>query len=156
AEEELSLERHLLRSLLDNIPDSIYFKDERSRFIRVSKALAAQHGLDDPAEAIGKSDFDFFTEEHARPAFEDEQEMIRTGQPVVGKVEKETWSDGRVDWVSTTKVPLRDASGRIVGTMGISRDVTERLQAEESLRGSEALYHSLVENLPQNIFRKDL
>jgi two-component system, sensor histidine kinase and response regulator len=105
---------------------------------------------------VGKTDFDFFAEEHAKPAYADEQELMRTGRPVVNKEEKETEADGRVRWVSTTKVPLRDPDGRIIGTMGISRDLTERLRAEESLRESEALYHSLVEYLPQNIFRKDL
>jgi PAS domain S-box-containing protein len=82
--------------------------------------------------------------------------MIRTGRPVVGKEEKETWEDGRQTWVSTTKMPLRDHDGKVIGTFGISRDITERKEAEELVRASEALYHSLVEYLPQNIFRKDL
>jgi PAS domain S-box-containing protein len=148
-------ERNLLHSLMDNVPDSIYFKDAESRFLRVNRALADRFGLTDPAEAVGKTDFDFFTEEHARPAFLDEQQMLRTGQPLVSKEEKETLPDGRVRWVSTTKMPLRDRRGRIVGTFGISRDVSAAKQAEASLRDSEALYHSLVESLPQNIFRKD-
>jgi PAS domain S-box-containing protein len=155
AEEALVQERNLLRSLMDSIPDSIYFKDRDSRFLRVNKALADQFHLIDPAQAMGKTDFDFFTEEHARQAFNDEQELMRTGQPLVGKEEKETWPDGRVGWVSSTKMPLRDRRGRVVGTFGLSRDITGRKEAEESLRESEALYHSLVEYLPQNIFRKD-
>ncbi len=131
AEQELAEERHLFRTLMANIPDKIYFKDLQSRFIRIN---AAQHfHLGDPALAIGKTDYDFFTEEHAREAYEDEQEVIRTGRPLVGKEEKETWPDGRETWVSTTKMPLRDASGRIVGTFGISRDITERKRAEEQV-----------------------
>jgi PAS domain S-box-containing protein len=156
AEADLLQERALLHSLMDNVPDSVYFKDVQSRFIRISKALANHFGIDDPARASGKTDFDFFTEEHARQAFLDEQEMIRTGRPVVGKEEKETWEGGRQTWVSTTKMPLRDRDGKIIGTFGISRDITERKEAEEQVRASEALYHSLVEYLPQNIFRKDL
>jgi PAS domain S-box-containing protein len=156
AEAELLQERALLHSLMDHVPDSIYFKDAQSRFIRISKALANHFGIADPTQAVGKTDFDFFTEEHARQAFLDEQAMIRTGQPVIGKEEKETWEGGRQTWVSTTKMPLRDQGGKIIGTFGISRDITERKQAEESVRQSEALYHSLVEYLPQNIFRKDL
>jgi PAS domain S-box-containing protein len=154
-EAELQHERFLLHALLDHLPDCIYFKDRKSRFIRINAALARLFGLADPAAAVGKTDFDFFTEEHARPAYEDEQELMRTGEPVVGKEEKETWPDGGVRWVSTTKMPLRDDAGRIAGVFGITRDLTERQRAEESLRASEALYHSLVEYLPQNIFRKD-
>jgi PAS domain S-box-containing protein len=156
AEADLLQERALLRSLMDNVPDSVYFKDVQSRFIRISKALASHLDIDDPAQAVGKTDFDYFSDEHARQAFLDEQEMIRTGRPVVGKEEKETWEDGRQAWVSTTKMPLRDQAGKIIGTFGISRDITERKEAEELVRASEALYHSLVEYLPQNIFRKDL
>ncbi|QEL20799.1 response regulator [Limnoglobus roseus] len=130
AEEEATGERHLLRSLLDNIPDSVYFKDDRSRFICVSKALAERLGLADAADAVGKGDADFFSEEHARPAIEDEREVMKFGRPLVGKEEKETWA-GRPDrWVLTTKMPLRDPDGRVIGTFGISRDITERKEVE--------------------------
>ncbi len=134
AEAALIEERHLLHTLMDNLPDVIYFKDRESRFTRINKAHANVFGLGDPAHAVGKTDFDFFTDEHARQAFADEQEIIRTGQPVVGKEEKETWPDGRETWVSTTKMPLRDATGNIIGTFGVSHDITRRKQMEESLR----------------------
>src|SRR4051794_32315704 len=88
------LEAVLLHTLFEHIPDRIYFKDENSRFILISHAQAASFGLADPRLAIGKSDFDFFDESHARPAFEDEQELMRTGVPLVGKVEKLTYKDG--------------------------------------------------------------
>jgi PAS domain S-box-containing protein len=137
AEAALLEERHLLHTLMDNLPDVIYFKDRESRFTRINQALAKSFGLGDPAQAVGKRDFDFFTGEHAEQAFADEQEIVRTGQPVLGKEEKETWPDGHVTWVSSTKMPLRDARGNIVGTFGVSRDITERKRAQETLQVSE-------------------
>lgn len=125
------LDRYLVNNLLENTSDNIYFKDLQSRFIRVSKCNARWLGVNDPSEVVGKTDFDFFTEEHAREALADEQEIIRTGKPIVGKIEKETWPDGHVTWVSTTKLPLRDETGRVIGTFGISRDMTAQKLAEE-------------------------
>jgi rsbT co-antagonist protein RsbR len=122
----------LLRALMENLPDTIYFKDTESRFIRINKAQAERFGLE-PAQAVGKSDFDFFTDEHARPAYEAEQEIIRTGKPIVNLEEEETWPDRPPTWVSTTKMPLRDHAGNIIGTFGSSRDITDRKQAEEAL-----------------------
>ncbi len=126
-----------LRSLMDTIPDSIYFKDQDSRFIRANQALARWVGVGDPCELLGKTDFDLFTEEHAREAYEDEQAILRTGRPLVGKEEKETWPDGRITWVSTTKMPYRNAQGCVIGTFGSSRDITERKRAEEELRAAK-------------------
>ena len=134
AQEALVYQQYLMRSLMDNTPDHIYFKDTHSRFIRMNKAQATRFGLNDPAEAVGKTDFDFFSEEHARQAYADERQVIETGQPIVGVEEKETWPDGHETWVSTTKLPLRDEEGRIVGTFGISRDITEHKWMEHTLR----------------------
>ncbi|MBN1551183.1 PAS domain-containing protein [bacterium] len=129
-EESLGKERDLLNVLMNNVLDFIYFKDIKSRFIRVNKALAQKFNIINPGQAVGKTDFDFFTEEHARQAFEDEQKIIQTGHPVVDLEEKETWPDRQETWVSTTKMPMRDETGNIVGTFGISRDITERKRAE--------------------------
>jgi len=130
AEDALIEERHLLHTLMDNLPDMIYFKDRESHFTRINKALAKGFGLSEPAQAMGKTDFDFFTPEHAQEFYNDEDKIIRTGQPMVGKEEKVAWPDGRVTWDSTTKMPLRDAKGNIVGTFGVSRDITDRKLAE--------------------------
>ncbi len=129
----LEHERFLLRTLMDNLPDRIYFKDAQSRFLRNSRAHLERFGLTEASQAIGKSDFDFFTEEHARKAYEDEQQIIRSGQPLTTE-EKETWPDGSVTWALSTKLPLRDEQGQTIGTFGISRDITARKNAEEALR----------------------
>jgi PAS domain S-box-containing protein len=126
-------EQYLMKALMDTIPDYIYFKDTQSRFIRTTKAHAKIFGLSDAAEAIGKTDFDFFTEEHARPAYEDEQEIIKTGQPMLGIEERETWPDRPDTWVLTSKLPLHDEEGNIVGTFGISSDITARKRTEKAL-----------------------
>jgi len=130
----LANERELLRALLDNSPDHIYFKDAQSRFIKTSTAQALEFGMATPEGLVGKSDFDVFSEEHARPAFEDEQEIIRTGVPMIGKIEKETWIDGRPDtWALTTKMPLRNRAGRIVGTFGITKNISDLKEAERQV-----------------------
>ncbi len=151
AASDLVRERSLLNALMDNTPDHIYFKDADGRFIMISRAQAIAFGLGDASEASGKTDFDFFTEEHARPAFEDERKVMTTGQPIVGLEEKETRLDGSVAWVSTTKLPRVDAHGRILGTMGVSRDITERKQTEQKLRESEEKYRTLVEKANEAI-----
>ena len=130
---QLAHERYLVDSLMDTVPDHIYYKDTKSRFLRINKSMASLFHLKSPADAIGKTDFDFFTSEHAQRAFEDEQEILRTGEPVVGREEKETWPDGSVTWVSSTKQALRNPFGEIIGTFGISRDITERKRAEQHL-----------------------
>jgi PAS domain S-box-containing protein len=137
AEVALNHEQTLMTTLMKTLPDPVYFKDAASRFLRVNPALARKLGLGDPAQLVGKTDADFFTEEHASKALADEQEIIRTGQPLVNIEEKETWPDGSETWVLTTKLPLRDDAGRIIGTCGISSNITEIKRAEETLRLSE-------------------
>ncbi len=133
AEEALIQEQTLLEALMDNTPDHIYFKDADSRFTMISAATARSFGLSDPSQAVGKTDFDFFTEEHARPALEDEREIMRSGVPVVDLEERETRLDGRETWASTTKLPRTDSEGNVIGTFGISRDITARKQAAGEL-----------------------
>jgi len=137
-------EEDLLHAFLEHVPDGIYFKDRSSRFVRVSRSLAARFGLLNPADAINKTDFDMFRLEHAQQAFTDEQGIIASGQPIVEKEEKETWPDGRETWVLTTKLPLFDQEGNIIGTMGISRDITERKRIEHELDEYRARLEDLV------------
>ncbi len=131
--EELSHERFLLHTLLEHLPDAIYFKDAEGRFMRVSRSLA-QHLNCEPDEVVGKSDNDFFPEEYAARARADEEILMLTGKALIGKEENPHWSTGDATWVSTTKVPLPDENGVIVGTFGISHDITEQKEAEANFR----------------------
>jgi two-component system sensor histidine kinase/response regulator len=140
--DDLTQERHRLLMLMEHSPDRIYFKDLRSRFVVISPSMAQMFGYERVEEVIGKTDFDIFTKEHAQPAFDDEQEVIRTGTPLIDKEEKETWPDGHITWASTTKVPFRDPQGVIIGTFGISRDVTERKAKDDALREAKATAES--------------
>lgn len=127
----------LLQALLEGSPDAIYFKDRESRFVMISKGLARLLGIADPQQAYGKTDRDFFAAEHAEQAMADEKRIMETGEPVVDLIERETWPNGRITWASSTKLPLRDAAGRIVGTFGISRDITARKVAELRLQQAQ-------------------
>jgi PAS domain S-box-containing protein len=133
AEKALAKEQFLINALMDNLSDHVYFKDRDSRFIRINKSLALLFDLDDPALAEGKTDFDFFTREHAQQAYNDEQDILRTGQ-MLSLEEKETHHDHADTWVSTVKLPLCDKEGTIIGTFGISRDITDHKLAEEEIK----------------------
>ena len=146
-------EKDLLRTFLEHIPDGVYFKDRESRFVRISRSLAVKFGLSDPVEAIQKTDFDMFSEEHAKQAFADEQKIIRTRQPIVEVEEKETWPGGRESWVLTTKLPLMDDKGNIIGTMGISRDITERKRVERELQQYRVRLEELVAERTAELIR---
>lgn len=132
AQEALAKEQFLINALMNNITDHLYFKDLESKFIRNNRSHAHSFGLDDPEKVIGKSDFDFFAEKDARQAFNDEQTIIKTGQ-TIQKEEKLTRKDSSDVWYSAIKMPLRDNDGNIIGTFGISRDITEHKKAEEQL-----------------------
>jgi len=141
-EAELNHERNFLRALMDNSDDCIYFKDLQSRFLRCSAAQMQRFRAKGISGVIGKTDHDFFSNEHANDALQDEQKIIRTGEALVGKVEKETWPDGHVTWVLTSKMPLRNEAGEIVGTFGISKDITAIKETEAKVN---ALHRELVD-----------
>jgi PAS domain S-box-containing protein len=155
AEEALAHERDLFHTLLDNLPDRIYFKDHESRFLRISRAVIEQFKLRHPREAMGKTDFDFFTHEHAQAALEDEQQVMLTGEPMLGKIERETLPNGTVTWALTSKMPLKDKQGRVIGNFGISRDITPLKVIEDQLAAERNLLRSLIDNLPDYIYVKD-
>jgi len=137
--QDLAKEQALFNSLFNTIPDHIYFKDLTSRFVRVNEAFARSFGLPSTDDVVGKTDSDYFTEKHALQAYADEQRIMTTGEPIVGFEEMETWPDGHCTWVSSTKVPLRDPQGKVIGLIGVSRDVTEQKQLEEQLRQAQKM-----------------
>lgn len=129
-EEVLMKTDYLMQAMMSKIQDHIYFKDRDGRFILASLSCARWFGFDSPEEIIGKTDFDIFTFEHAKDAFADEQRIMDTGEAIIGKEEEETWEDGHTSWVSSSKMPLYDAEEKIIGTFGISRDITDHKNAE--------------------------
>ena len=132
-EEELSQEQDLLRALMEHSDDCIYFKDRDSRFIRSSAKMAKLFQAGSPEEMIGKHDSDYFTADHWQPALEDEKRILESGVPLSGKAERETWPDGHVTWALTSKLPLLNKAGEIVGTFGISKDITDIKESEAKL-----------------------
>jgi PAS domain S-box-containing protein len=133
AQNEFKRERDLLRALMGKSDDCIYFKDRESRFVRCSANFARLFSVQSAEDLIGRSDADFFAKAHAQAAFEDEQKIIETGAPLIGKMEKETWPDGHVTWALTSKWPLLNAQGETIGTFGISKDITAMKESEAKL-----------------------
>jgi PAS domain S-box-containing protein len=136
-EDELSLERRLLRTVIDNVPDYIYVKDRQSRFVVNNMAVAQNLGCQ-PEQVLGKTDFDFFPKDLAQQFYEDEQRVMDTGQPLISREEPnyypltDSWG-----WHLTTTVPLRDLQGDVIGIVGLSRDITSHKKMEEALRESQ-------------------
>lgn len=143
------LDRNLLDTLLEYIPDSVFFKDRESRFLRISRAMARHCNLSDPNLALHKTDADIFTAEHALQALADECLIVETGKPLIEKEEKETWPDGHETWALTTMVPLKNRLGRTIGTMGFARNITERKEA--ALRMQHIALHDPVTGLPNRV-----
>ena len=156
----LEKEKYLLDSLMDNIPDSIYFKDRTSKFIRVSKYLASHFGGNVEA-LMGKSDFDFQDKARAQEAYDDEMNIMTTRNPKIDYIEKEVLTDGSEHWVSTTKMPLVNSKGEVVGTFGISRDVTrlkklenDVLNKDRSLEEEKKQYEEKIRALENELKKK--
>jgi two-component system CheB/CheR fusion protein len=136
AEDALFHERYLLNSLLAGVPDAIYFKDVRGRFIRVNRAMAARLGLPDPAEAAGKTPFELPERETALAAQHKDEVVLRGGEAELYKLERREGPGGAEEWDLVSRLPLADTAGGTVGVIGIYRDVTEQKRAEEEIRAA--------------------
>ncbi len=152
AEAALAAERDLLQALMDNIPDTIYFKDTSSRFTRINRAQVNVLGVTRAEEAIGKTDLDFQNPDLAQSFYEEEQGLVQTGKSVINRIEFNPTPDGQPRWFSTTKVPIKDGAGRVISIVGVSHDITKRKQAEEAVQEAEAKYRTLVENMPAVVY----
>ena len=157
AQDNVRLEQKydLLRTLIDSLPDRIFVKNRQSRFLVNNLAHVQTMGATNQDEVLGKSDLDIFPTELAGQYYEDDQSMMKSGQPLDREEPTVNPRTGEKRWLQTTKVPLRDKQGAVVGLIGISRDITKMKQVMEALRESQALNHSLLEQLPMGIFRKD-
>ena len=149
------IENNLLQALLDSIPDTIYFKDTESKFTRVNKAKSLEVGVENPDELVGKSDFDFFSEEESRPRYEDEQRIIKTGVPLINKIEHALDHEGHDHWISTTKCAIRDKDGNIMGLVGISRDITDTKKALVAMEREKEFLQALMDHIQHTIYFKD-
>jgi sigma-B regulation protein RsbU (phosphoserine phosphatase) len=141
---------------MECLPDHIYFKDTEGRFLAVSHALAAAFSVTSPEQVVGKTDFDFFEKSLARQKLDDERNVIRTGQGFVGKEEHSRSRSGKVGWALTSKLPLLGDGNEIIGTFGISRDITETKNAREALEAHHRLLETLIDLLPCRVFIKDV
>jgi len=148
-------EHELLKTLMDNIPDSVYFKDDQNRFILVNKAKAA-HSNVTPEEMIGKTDFDFLPQQQAQRILDDENAIIRSGEGIINKLECLNHNDGSERWVSLNKIPRYSEDGEIIGTMGISRDVTDWKHATDELVRNLELLQTLMDTIHDLVYFKDI
>jgi two-component system NtrC family sensor kinase len=146
-------ERAILRALIDNIPDVVYAKDTESRFTLANRKLAFWLGLETPTQLLGKTDFDFFPSEIATSFFEDEQQIMRTGEPITNRDEIAVTPKGDRVALLTTKVPIRNSQGRITGVAGIGRDVTVRKKSQEAALEAEGRYRRIFDEAIVGIFQ---
>jgi len=131
--ELLLYERVRLRILIDNLPDRIFFKDRSSRFIVANKSIAIHAGLSSPKDIVGKTDSDLYQPELAEQYFRDEQDLMLRGEPLLNHEEPSCDSSGNIGWTLTSKIPIRNKAGQVVGLVGVSRDITELKKVHEDL-----------------------
>jgi len=150
-ERALKREHRLLQALMDTVPDHIYFKDRQSRFIRNNRSHLQSFGFERQEDALGRTDFDFFRKEFAEEAFQDEQKIMETGEPIINKVEKIRKGDKDFSFFSSTKMPIRDEEGNVAGIMGISRDISRNMEDSQKIRNALAEKEVLLKEIHHRV-----
>jgi diguanylate cyclase (GGDEF)-like protein/PAS domain S-box-containing protein len=143
----------LFHALMESTADSIYFKDLDCRLLRVSRKMAQDLGVADPADLIGKTDVDLFGEVFGRATRQDDLRIMETNRPIVGEVEGRRMDDGRTNWTLTTKLPFHDESGNVIGLVGITREINEMRQTEATLE--HLVTHDTLTDLPNRFLMVD-
>lgn len=151
-EEALINERILLRTLIDNLPVSVYVKDTAGRKTLANKADLYYMGLSDESEALGKTDYDLYPHEMASSLFANDQQVLQSGQPLLDQEELLPGKDGEECWVLSSKVPFVDRQGKALGILGIGRDITEQKKMQKELENSEARFRTLTEATSAAVF----
>lgn len=156
AQEALTNERNLMRALIDSTPEMVFVKDRHSQFILSNPATAATLGVSSPDDLIGKSDYDFHKPEIAERFYQEEQALLQTGEPILNQEQWYIDGKGEPCCVLSTKVPWRNEHGEIIGLVGINHDITNFKMYEQNLIRERNLSQSLVENIPDQVYVKDL
>ncbi|MGZ8640182.1 MAG: diguanylate cyclase domain-containing protein, partial [Actinomycetota bacterium] len=138
---------------MQNTEDSIYFKDRGCRLLRVSRRMARSLGFSDPSELVGKTDIDLFGESFGRRTFLEDLRIMESNEPIIGLVESRRMEGSEMNWTLTTKVPLHDASGNVIGLMGITREINELKRTELDLQ--HLATHDPLTDLPNRYLLVD-
>ncbi|WP_024311926.1 EAL domain-containing protein [Sinorhizobium medicae] len=150
-------DRHYwLEAMINHVPDYIYAKDTEGRFLIANEVTVADNGLESLQDLVGKTDFDLHPHEFAQAVAGTERRVLETGEPIFGIEERAIVTKGRDRWLMTSKVPLRSKSGKIIGIVGISRDITDRKSAERLLEGQARLLEMIAKGKPLTEFFNEL
>ncbi|HRS52835.1 MAG TPA: PAS domain-containing protein [Candidatus Marinimicrobia bacterium] len=155
AKKDMEYEKSLLDALMNNIPDSIYFKDRQCRLLRINRGMMKSLNMTQESDYYLKTDIDLFGEEFGRETVKADLHLIETGEPIVGMIESRKLADGSLNWTSTTKAPIWDANGNIIGLVGVTRTINDIKRAEEALQYEKSLMDALMNNIPDSIYFKD-
>ena len=155
AKKDMEYEKSLLDALMNNIPDSIYFKDQQCRLLRINRGMMKSLNMTQDSDYYLKTDIDLFGEEFGRETVKADLHLIETGEPIVGMIESRKLDDGSLNWTSTTKAPIWDANDNIIGLVGVTRTINDIKRAEEALQYEKSLMDALMNNIPDSIYFKD-